>query len=425
LYFVDSVRPLVDTPAITGRIRARRVEARTMNWLLRSIALLSLLALIACAPAAAPSPAAPAPKPAAEAEKAAKTPEAKPEAAKSAAAAEGPVATTPDELYQQMLGKSRDVQMAVLERGARQEANLDLYTSGDDERIKSWLDGFKKAHPYVDVKYTRGSTRTLTERFITQARAGQPRGDAFFAGIETLAIIRAEGLSSRYVVPDVERVPQNLRNDHHHWTVSRQLSHHAAFNNKMISADQIPNSFDDFASPEWQGKFSINSDAKEWFACMAKVRGKDGAAQLMRSITANQPIVYEGKSVQLERMTLGEFAVNIDNTGSTMVDSIKNGAPIGFKSINPICTTLSGGLLPNFSKNFHAAVLLYNYSTSPEAQRGFAQEGYLPLTADVAPADPAMRPAGAQIVVLNEQDLDPANYRELGNLHTEIVVRGR
>lgn len=398
-----------------------------MSWLARSFALISILLAVACGQAAAPSPtAAPAAKPAAEAEKAAKPAEAKPEAAaKAAPAASGPIATTPDELYQQMLGKSRDEQMAVLERGARQEANLDLYTSGDDERIKSWLDGFKKVYPYVEVKYTRGSTRTLTERFITQARAGQPRGDAFFAGIETLAIIRAEGLSSRYVVPDVERVPQNLRNDHHHWTTSRQLSHHVAFNKNMISPDQIPNTFEAFASPEWQGKFSINSDAKEWFACMAKVRGKDGAAQLMRSITANQPIVYEGKSVQLERMTLGEFPVNIDNTGSTMVDSIKSGAPIGFKSINPICTTVSGGLLPSFSKNFHAAVLLFNYSTSPDAQRGFAQEGYLPLSGDVAPADPAMRPSGAQIVVLNEQDLDPANYRELGNLHTEIVVRGR
>jgi ABC-type Fe3+ transport system substrate-binding protein len=140
---------------------------------------------------------------------------------------------------------------------------------------------------------------------------------------------------------------------------------------------------------------------------------------------ANQPVVFEGKTVLLERMVLGEFAANIDNTGSTTMDTIKTGAPLGFKSLNPICVTLTGGLVTAHAKNPHAAVLYLNYQRSPEMQRIFADQGYLPLSEAVAPADPAMRPAGAQFVYLLEEDLEPKRYRELGNLHTQIVVRGR
>ena len=336
-----------------------------------------------------------------------------------------PVARTPDELYQQLQGRSRDEQVAILERGARQEGKLDLYTSGDEDRVRVWVNSFKQAYPYVEVKYQRGSTRQLTERFITQARAGQPQGDVFYAGVETLAIIREEGLAARHLLPDQDLVVPELRNDHHYWSLDRLGSHHVVYNTRLTTGDALPSTFDGFTAPEWRGRFGVNSDAKEWFACMAKARGQEGAAQLMRSLMANQPVVFEGKTVLLERLTLGEFAANIDNTGSTTVEQLKSGAPVGFKSPNPICVTLTGGLVTAHAKNPHAAVLYLNMQRSAEMQRVFADQGYLPLSEAVAPADPAMRPAGAQFVFLLEEDLDPKRYRELGNLHTQIVVRGR
>ena len=335
------------------------------------------------------------------------------------------IARTPEQLYQQMLGKSRDEQLAILERGARQEGKLDLYTSGDEDRVRAWVDAFKQAYPYLEVKFTRGSTRQLTERFITQARAGQPQGDLFHAGVETLEIIHAEGLAAQHVIPDRERVPPELRPDHHYWSLDRLLSHHAVFNKNLTAADQLPDSFEGFTAPEWRGKFAVNSDGKEWFACMAKARGRDAAAQLMRSLMANQPVVLEGKTVLLERMVLGDFLANIDNTGSTAYDMMKTGAPVAFKTLNPICVNASGGLVAQHAQNPHAAVLYLNYNTSAEMQRLFAQQGYMPLSRDVEPVDPAMRPAGAQMVLLTEQDLEPQKYKELVNLHTEIVVRRR
>jgi ABC-type Fe3+ transport system substrate-binding protein len=334
-------------------------------------------------------------------------------------------ATTAVALYQQLTGKTRDQQLGILEKGAREEGKLDLFASGDEETVTAWVAGFKRAYPFLDVNVTRGSTRTIAERFITQARAGQPVGDVFYAGIATLAQIRQEDLFAVHLIPDAERIPADLRNDHGLWDVTRLASHHVVFNTKLTSADRLPATFDAFTGPEWKGKFAINSDAKEWFACQVKRRGLDAAAAFMRAIVANQPVIMEGKTVLLERLVLGDFPVNIDNTGSSGYDVFKTGAPIGFKSLDPICVTLTGGGVAKHAKDPNAATLFLNWQTSDEAQRIFAGYGYLPINDAVQPFDPGLRSKTAKLVYLTEADVDPKSYDPLSKLHTEIVVRKR
>jgi ABC-type Fe3+ transport system substrate-binding protein len=371
-----------------------------------------LLVAVACGPQApAPAPAPTTPPAPILAPAAAPTP------------AEAPVARTARELYQQLQGKSRDEQLAVITRGARQEGKLDIYSSGDEDRVKAIVDIFSRAFPFIQVTYTRGSTRTLTERFITQAKAGQPKGDLFYAGVETLSILRKEGLASPYLLPDRDKVPAELRNTEDYWVLDRLGSHHVAYNTVRSAPDKLPDTFEGFAAPEWRGRFSMNSDAKEWWACMVKSMGQEPAATLVRRLVANNPVVLEGKSAALEQMTLGAFDASIDNTGTTIGDAMKSGAPVNIKTLNPLCMTLSGAVVAEQAANPNAALLYLNYSLSEEMQKEYGRQGYYALAPEVPLASPAMRPANPQYVFLTEADVDPQAYGALSKLHEQIVVR--
>jgi ABC-type glycerol-3-phosphate transport system substrate-binding protein len=267
--------------------------------------------------------------------------------------------------------------------GAKKEGKLSVLANLEMRTIKTFAAAFKKKYPFigeVNIEQTTGTESA--QRIVLGLQAGTIKADA----IHILVAFRDDYTPSLWKVDILgmakERVldiPIPMIDPKHRNTVA--IQHHfqpVAYNSKMVNANVLPKSWEDFLRPEFKGKkFALDVRPKD-ISALVPVWGLEKTLAYARKLAMQEPIWIRG-SRALVSMIAGEIPMVVGpNFGAVKRLAEKDHQGVmGYVIPEPVPVRFGGvqGLVAN-SRSPHAGVLWLEWLANPETQRMMDQLEY-------------------------------------------------
>ena len=122
--------------------------------------------------------------------------------------------------------------------GAKVEGELLWYTNTGTDNAHSYIRAFKKAYPFINAKVYRGKSRVITDKFLTEARAGVFLADVIKTSTNLLPPLFKGNLLGRYDSPIKASYPAHSKEAH--WTNLNYAFRVFGFNTNMVSRQEVP-----------------------------------------------------------------------------------------------------------------------------------------------------------------------------------------
>ena len=267
--------------------------------------------------------------------------------------------------------------------GAKKEAKLSVLANLEMRTIKTFAAAFKKKYPFiseVNIEQTTGTESA--QRIVLGLQAGAIKADA----IHILVAFRDDYTASLSKVDilgmakeGILEIPIPMIDPKYRNTVA--IQHHfqpVAYNSKLVSANAVPKSWEDFLRPEFKGKkFALDVRPKD-IAALVPAWGLEKTLAYARKLAMQEPIWVRG-SRALVGMIAGEIPMVVGpNFGALkrLAEKDHQGV-VGYVIPEPVPVRFGGvqGLVAN-SRNPHAAVLWLEWLANPETQKMMDQLEY-------------------------------------------------
>jgi iron(III) transport system substrate-binding protein len=294
------------------------------------------------------------------------------------------VALTNDEIAH-LKGPDRQ---AILEKGAREEGALTIYSSLIvDQVLRPLVDAFAKTHDYLKIDYWRGEARPIIQKVLAELKSGNPLGDV----IETTSIdpplIEAGALATFYT-PEIEALPAEYRDPKGYIAPTRCNYYGAAYNTKLVP--QPPKTYEDLLDPKWQGKLAWNdntdSGAPLFISNLIQAWGEDKAAGYVKKLAKQKPISFDGSARALvNRVIEGEYPMSLNIQLQHPLISQHQGAPVAPLPMDPVAIMCSGMMLIKNTKHPYAAMQFIDFMVGKDGQEVLRDHEYLTVNPKVPP----------------------------------------
>jgi spermidine/putrescine-binding protein len=260
---------------------------------------------------------------------------------------------------------------------AKKEGRMRALSSLEPETMKAVRDAFKAEYPFLDVYVEELTGTDSNQRFMLEMKAGMAKGwdvahistDYYQEYPPHLKRFDVLGMARSGVL----RMPVELIDPGNRNVVASTSSLQVvAFNNKLIPADKVPETWEGFFKPEFKGRKFVADIRPTEIAALAPAWGLEKTIDFARRLAQQQPIWVRGGSRTLASMIAGEYALFIGPNFHTVKRSQAKD-PTGvldMKLVEPVPTRLSDatGVL-NTAANPYAALLWLEFLASPKGQK--------------------------------------------------------
>jgi iron(III) transport system substrate-binding protein len=296
-----------------------------------------------------------------------------------AAEAQGVVSTTAE--MATYAGADRTDKLVA---GAKREGVVTLYTSADVDDMAAVTAAFEKKYG-VKVRVWRGSSETLVQRSVAEARGARFDADVFETGGAAMESLHRERLLQEIKSPVLADLDPMALRPHGEWTGTRHNVFVAAYNTKLIRKDELPKEYGDLVDPKWKGKLGIEADDSDWFGGVIDQLGEERALKLFRDIvTVNGISVRKGHTLLANLITSGEVPLALTAYAYRAIQLKHGGAPVDWLAIQPTIARLEGIGVARRAAHPNAAILFYDFMLT-EAQELLNARNYFPMSRKVRP----------------------------------------
>jgi iron(III) transport system substrate-binding protein len=246
----------------------------------------------------------------------------------------------------------------------------------------------------VDVVYDTEETKStgLANRLL--AEQARPRADVFWSNepVRTL-VLKSKGVLAPYRSPSAEGIPPALIDPDGFWTGFSARIRVIAYNAKLVTPRDAPQSVFDLADPKWRGQVAMADprfgSTSFHVAALYALAGEEKMDDFFRRLKANGVRIVDGNSVVRDMVARGEARVGLTDTDDVNV-AIEDGQLIGM--VLPDRNGLGVPVMPNMTSLIANAPhpdegkRLIDYLLSPDVERMLAQSEavQIPLHAGVA-----------------------------------------
>jgi iron(III) transport system substrate-binding protein len=278
----------------------------------------------------------------------------------------------------QALGQSANVD------AGKKEGKVVVYGSVVPQAMDGLHQAFKKKYG-IEVDYWRGSSTQVSERALTEWRAGRPGFDIAEGNRGVQLIMKNEGLFQKFVPPASEKFPAQYKEKDGLITPWRVLPISILYNTELVKAVDLPKTFDDLVNPKWMGKISIpdptrHTTTAQFLWNLEKFKG-DKWLDYVRALAKQKPILVESLAPVTTTIIKGEAAVGI-----TYIKYIKQyKGPVNYIPMDKYLTDPNYLSLSAKSAHPNAAKLYIDFACSTEGQKEIAEDGEFVLAPNVYP----------------------------------------
>jgi len=304
-------------------------------------------------------------------------------------------------------------QAASLDDAARNEGEVVLYSSLNNEQIVTLVDAFKKKYPGIKTSFYRGTSERVLQRASTEAKAGRFAVDVMTSAGFQVQLMKESGLTQQYVPPEASNYDEGFKDPDGHWVNVHSLLNSMAYNTKLVKPNEAPRKYEDLLAPRWKGRIGVNLQDPEWYVSLQRRWGKDKARNFLKALAAQQPAVRDGHNITAQLLAAGEFHA-VTNTYAHIAARIKaQGGPVQYVFDEPVITYVHPIVLAKGAPHPNAGKLLIGFILSVEGQRMLRDQGRIPAHRDVDPKVFSLRDVKLQAS-------DPRQAKEYGPAGEEM-----
>ena len=251
----------------------------------------------------------------------------------------------------------------------------------------------RRSRVRVDVVYDTEETKStgLANRLL--AEQARPRADVFWSNepVRTL-VLKSRGVLAPYRSPSAQGIPPALVDPDGFWTGFSARIRVIAYNTRMVTPSDAPQSVFDLADPKWRGQVAMADprfgSTSFHVAALYALAGDEKMDDFFRRLKANGVRIVDGNSVVRDMVARGEVKVGLTDTDDVNV-AMEDGQPIGM--VLPDRYGLGVPVMPNMTSLIASAPHpeegkeLIDYLLSPDVERMLAQSEavQIPLHAGV------------------------------------------
>jgi len=290
-------------------------------------------------------------------------------AAAPASAARAPLSPTQLALYQ---GVDRE---KILIEGAKKEGAFTLY--GSHTWYRTMAKEFEKKYPFIKVTEYRTDGRTLIKRALEEIRAGQYIADVIATTGEQMDLMKREGVFLEHHVPDASHYPEEVRvkgKNGFFYVGHYETYASLGFNTGLIPPAEAPKTMQDLLNPKWKGKMSIVSTTTgtRWIGNTVESLG----LEYLEKIAEQDVKVQNMSGAALAGLVVsGEVPLSPTIFDANITQAKQKGAPVDWRPLEPVVTTVAYSGLTMKAPHPHAALLFLDWLHSKQGQQMILKGG--------------------------------------------------
>jgi iron(III) transport system substrate-binding protein len=267
---------------------------------------------------------------------------------------------------------------------AKKEGKVVVYGSVVPQAMDGLHKAFKKKYG-IDVEYWRGSSTQVSERALTEWRAGKPGFDVAEGNRGVQLIMKNEGLFTKYIPPASEKFPAHFKEKDGLITPWRVLPISILYNTELVKPGDMPKTFDDLLNPKWTGKISVpdptrHTTTAQFLWNLEKFKG-DKWLDYVKALAKQKPILVESLAPVTTTIIKGEALVGI-----TYIKYVKQyKGPVAYVPMDKYLTDPNYLSLGGKTTRPNAAKLYIDFACTPEGQKEIAEDGEFVLAPGVFP----------------------------------------
>jgi len=252
---------------------------------------------------------------------------------------------------------------------AKQEGTVVWYTSIDTKAINAIVQRFQESHPGITVQILRTGANFIPPRIMTEQAGGKFNADLVNGDMLSINQLVVAGALQPYHSSELAKFVKGSYDPAGYWSSIYNSTTVIAWNPEKVKADglQPPKSLADLAKPEWRGKLGVDTSAYNWY--MGVLATQPGAAEILKKIAENKPILTDGHTVTVAQLEAGEFDATPTAYGYMANHERELGRPVDFLNPKPLLDDLSPLALVKNAPHPNAARVLIEWLLSKEGQQ--------------------------------------------------------
>jgi iron(III) transport system substrate-binding protein len=257
----------------------------------------------------------------------------------------------------------------LLIEGAKREGKFSLYTS--HTWFKTFVKEFEKKYPFIAATEWRNDSKNIIRKVVEEAKAGRALADIVESTSDGLGVLRREGLFQEYFSPQARYFPNELKprgKSGFYHLPDRETYNSLAFNTTAVPLAAAPRSLRDLADPKWKGKMAITTTTtgSRWIGNLIETMGREFLDKLAEQDISVQDMA---PASLINLVVSGEVALSPTIFDANVTLAKRKGAPVEWRPLEPVVTTVGSAALLAKAANPHAALLFVDFLLSKEGQQ--------------------------------------------------------
>lgn len=301
---------------------------------------------------------------------------------------------------------------------AQSEESVRVRADLTQDEIDVLSRAFTRRYPEVDVEWQRGADAALIQETLSDARSRTLNWDVYVG--DSGPALKTARLALRWTPPEARGLPTVLIDAEGAWYGLASTLHVIQYHTEQVPPTDVPSSYDALRHPGYVGRMAIEDFNLVWLKGLIEVRGRDGAAELVRSL-AQQAVTFRRDARQVVAfVTAGDEAVAIDARMDVVERERRGGGKTAWVGPAPAIAQPLAMVVSADTDRPNGARLVANYLLSPDAQSILASAGRVPSRPDVdTEPQPLVRGIRAHLTLPPEGQAE----RELRDLWRELWGR--
>lgn len=261
--------------------------------------------------------------------------------------------------------------------------NLMVYTSMKESLMGSIKKAFNAKHPDIALDYQSAGAGKLMAKIAAERESGKILADVLWTSeVPDFYKLKNEGMLHPYTSPEIKNVINPLPDYDGSFTAMRLGTLGIGYNPRFIK--EAPTQWSDLTKPAYKGAFGIANPALSGTSYMSVALLVDqNGWKFFEDLKKNKAKMGKGSGQVIDDTASGDLVASLA-VDYIINDKISKGAPLKLAYPPEMLVIPSPAAIFKGTPNLSAAQKFIDFMLSPECQQVIAEEGTLPVRADVA-----------------------------------------